>query len=96
MAGKYTNCSVNSFEVHEKSPHGKLSVNIGTASAVGGSGPDFASGAANVDFKLDEDSEESFAGMAEISAAAKTATPAKLVNITVLSGAKDEIDVLGV
>jgi hypothetical protein len=82
------NCTVNSFEVHEKKPRGRLKVTIGP----GSSGP-MTSKPAPQTFHLDEDSDASFAGMASI-CAARLVGGANSVKIQVLSGAEDEIDML--
>jgi hypothetical protein len=88
VAGNYK-CTVNKFEITEKKPHGKVMVQI-----TGGSGT--LPVPSNQTFELDEDSQESFAGMAEVCAAAAAATagPKNTVNIEVKSGGEHEIDVL--
>jgi hypothetical protein len=84
MVDEYTG-TVNKFEVRDKQPRGRIEVNV-TAKT---SGP-LPLGINT--FKLDEDSDTTFAGMASICALVYiTGTPVK---IRIVSGANDEIDEL--
>lgn len=84
MVDEYTG-TVEKFEVREKTPRGRVEVDV-TAKT---SGP--LSLGLNK-FKLDEDDEKTFAGMASICALVYiTGTPVK---VKIVSGANDEIDEL--
>ncbi|HEY7570607.1 MAG TPA: hypothetical protein VH796_04480 [Nitrososphaeraceae archaeon] len=85
MAGTYLG-RITAFEVREKSPRG-LATFLTTSSSPGA--PSVAV------FKLDEDSDQSFAGMAQICAhQVNVNVPATNVKIEVKSGADDEIDTI--
>lgn len=94
MTGIYVG-HIHGFKVSEKPPRGLINFHI-TVSATPISGqtdtdfhvPDF------VKFKLDEDSDSTFEGMADICTKyEQTFSP---LTIEVLSGAKDEIDTISV
>lgn len=87
MPGTYT-AHIHTFEVKDKKPKGLIQVYIHTATA----GSHFPSNSFQT-FKLDEDSVESFAGMATICAARAGVDPhIPEVEIKVTSGAEDEMD----
>ena len=98
MPGIYSG-RILTFTVSEKSPRGQILFRIDSNSPFNGKGPDFPIG--NQTFKLDEDSDQSFAGMTSICARMVQVTgfgqpqpPVGGVIIEVHSGAADEIDVL--
>ena len=98
MPGQYTGNIVN-FEVNEKKPRGQVTFNILTATPIPGTStpPDFGPSPPVRVFKLDEDSTETFSGLAHICAAAKALALIGFilpVRIQVLTGAADEIDTL--
>ncbi len=94
MAGTYFG-RILSFEVRERSPKGTISFNILTAAptpppGIPGPYPKV------VTFKLDEDSDQSFDGMAAICARWVNDLSPALIVVGVISGAEDEIDTLRV
>jgi hypothetical protein len=87
MPGVYK-AHIHTFEVREKKPKGLIEVFIHNVDP----GSHFPAGSFQT-FKLDEDSDQSFAGMAAICAAKAGSEPhIPEVVITVESGAEDEID----
>ena len=86
MAGTYLG-RITAFEVREKSPRGLATFFTTNKSPL--TAPNVAV------FKLDEDSDQSFAGMAAICAhQVNVGFPAANVKIEVVSGADDEIDTI--
>ena len=68
MPGIYSG-RILGFAVSEEKPHGRITFEIDSAGPYKGQGPDFPKPPNFfVEFKLDEDSEQSFAGMAAICA----------------------------
>jgi hypothetical protein len=101
MPGIYTGRIAN-FSVSEKSPRGQIFFVIDSAGPFNGQGPDFPRPPNfSHTFKLDEDSDQSFAGMASICARmvqviGAPPPPVGGVIIEVHTGGADEIDVLRV
>jgi hypothetical protein len=91
MTGRYTGF-IHSYTVSEKSPRGVINFHISSATPIPpATNTDFIGG--DQQFKLDEDSDQTFEAMADICAnkAGLFVTP---MTIQVLSGAKDEIDTM--
>jgi hypothetical protein len=89
MTGSYDG-EVLSFWVSEKSPRGVVRLHVACANPIPpATTTDFKIGD-NVDFKLDEDSDQTFSGMAAI--CDRRAGTHGFVHVEVLAGAKDEVD----
>jgi hypothetical protein len=87
MPGVYT-AHIHTFEVREKKPRGLIEVFIHSV----GPGSHFPAGSFQT-FKLDEDSDQSFAGMAAICSANAGSEPhIPEVIIKIKTGTEDEID----
>jgi hypothetical protein len=90
MTGRYTGF-IHSYTVSEKSPRGVINFHISSATPIPpATTTDFLGG--DQEFKLDEDSDQTFEAMADI--CANKAGTFSSFTIQVLSGKKDEIDTM--